>query len=151
MGSIRLALPAAVAAVLLTGGVAAASPAASQEFRAAHSDRCLSSLTEGKLEFRPVRPVVVAVAGTVVLRNPDLCVFPARPTATAVFTAYSGRTAVDVERQTTGSSLRFEFVLDATLSPVAAQIDRVTVQVCHTGAATSPAPTACGPISTYTP
>ncbi|NUT50347.1 MAG: hypothetical protein HOV94_24025 [Saccharothrix sp.] len=141
----------AATALTLTGGAHADPTASAVAFKAEHTDRCLSSYTTGELTTPTVVPTAVKVVGEVALRNPSVCLLPSRPVAVAVFTAYSGRTVVDAERQTTTGASKFEFVLAATLTPTPLPIDQVTVQVCHT--ATTPTPTpiplTCGEISSY--
>jgi len=150
----------AATTLTLTGGASADPAAASVEFKAEHTDRCLSSYTAGQLAWRNAQPdpspspvTAVKVTGEVALRNTTPCAPPTRTVAVAVFTAYSGRTAVDTERQSTTGATKFEFVLSVPLvpTPTPVPIDRVTVQVCHTAITPvpEPGPLTCGDISTY--
>lgn len=149
MRSATLPCALALAATAVFAGSASASPTTS--FGTSHYDRCLASSTSGELAWRPV-VTAVAVSGYVTLRNPQQCVFPTRPVAVALFTAYNGRTVVDSHREsapTGGAS--FQFVLTDQLSPTPAPrpIDRVTVQVCHTAPSTSADRLSCGDVVSY--
>jgi hypothetical protein len=140
----------ALAATAVLGGTASASPVI--PFSVSHQDRCLASAAGGELAWQS--RTSVAVTGQVSLRDPQQCAFPTRPTAVAVFTAYYGRTVVDTHRESTPvGAAGFRFALDAALSPtpVPRPIDRVTVQVCHTGSSTAAERLTCGPLSSYTP
>ncbi|GAA1309864.1 hypothetical protein [Saccharothrix xinjiangensis] len=151
---------AAASTLTLTGGASADPAAAAVAFKAEHTTRCISSYTAGQLAWRNTLPVpppqpvtAVKVTGEVALRNTTPCVPPAGAVAVAVFTAYTGRTVVDTERQSTTSATKFEFALTVPLvpTPTPAPIDRVTVQVCHAALTPipEPGPLTCGDISSY--
>ncbi|XVS60931.1 hypothetical protein ACQPYE_21740 [Actinosynnema sp. CA-299493] len=155
-----VAFAAAATTLTLTGGASADPAAASVAFKAEHTDRCLSSHTTGQLAWRNAQPdpsplpvTSVEVTGEVALRDITPCAPPTRAVAVAVFTAYSGRTVVDTERQSTTGATKFEFALTVPIvpTPVPVPIDRVTVQVCHTAITPipEPGPLTCGDISSY--
>lgn len=160
---VRIAACLAVSAVVVGTPAAAAQPTAEVPFGAKHSDECLSSVTEGALNwpdlYPPLEPTV-NVTGSVDLHNPDDCAFILPPTAVAEFIAYSGDAVIDTHSVETLDSEKFVFVLRGTIDDAYVhRIDRVEVRVCHGSAvvepgttpADDPAPGNCGEPETFTP
>ncbi|SFB92499.1 hypothetical protein [Streptomyces aidingensis] len=157
--TLRAAVVAALAAALtmaLPSAAQARHTDVTKPFEAQHKDRCLSSITAGRLVFKathPPEPVRVEVTGRLILNDPGYCHFLVPPTAEATFTAYSGRTVVDRERVTTTTGgVGFEFALGPDWLPYLPDaIDRVVLELCHGSSLGTGDSANCARPVTYTP
>lgn len=157
MHTTRLLAPLAAAAlaILAFPGTAHAATV-TQPFAADSGDSCRYGVTSGTLGWQygvvsPLPAVGVDVKGQLtdrpLLADPGVACRDDGYYSTAIFTAYSGSTAVDQQaRSVNDGTVALEFILAGNAA--SRSVDRVVVQVCRSPLVTLP-PSYCGKAVTY--
>ncbi len=149
------ALTAAALATLAFPGTAQAATV-TQPFAADSGDACRYGATGGTLSWQyggvsPLPAVGIDVKGQLADRplpaDPGVVCGDDGYYSTAIFTAYSGSTAVDQQtRSVNNGKVALEFILAGNAAT--RSLDRVVVQVCRSPLVTLP-PSYCGKAVTY--
>jgi hypothetical protein len=157
MHATRLLAPLAAAALAILAFPGAAHAATlTQPFAADSGDACRYGATSGTLTWQygvvsPLPAVGVDVKGRLddrpLLADPGAICQDDGYYSTAIFTAYTGSTAVDQQvRSVNNGTLDLEFVLAGNAATTS--VDRVVIQVCRSPLVTLP-PSYCGKAVTY--